>query len=338
MSFNNTCADTKVPMGTNMKSVFEKIYEAGIIPVIKITDVENAAPLANALKNGGLDVLEVTFRTSCAGEAIAKIKAEVSGVTLIAGTVLTIENAEKAVKAGAEAIVAPGLNPEIVKWCKNNNIPVCPGVSTASEIEQAMSLGLDFVKFFPAESAGGIKMIKALSAPYSNVKFMPTGGVDENNISEYLAFDKVVACGGSWMVKEDLIKDKKFDEIEKLTKSAVKKMVGASLAHIGINETSEEKAKNAAKIFEMLLCGEMKTGNSSIFINNQIEIMKTPYLGKYGHIAIGVNNYKRGKAYFEKLGFKFDENTVKLNDKGQPVAIYFKDEVAGFSVHIVEKK
>ncbi len=321
-----------------MKTVFEKVYDAGIIPVIKISEVENAVPLAKALKNGGLDVLEVTFRTDCAAEAIAKIKKEVSGVTLIAGTVLNIANAEKAIKAGAEAIVAPGLNPEIVSFCKENNIPVCPGVSTASEIEQAIGLGLDFVKFFPAEAAGGIKMIKSLSAPYSNIKFMPTGGVDENNLPEYLAFDKVVACGGSWMVKEDLIKDKKFDEIEKLTSSAVRKMLNIHLAHIGINEKTEKSALAAAKLFGKLFGVEAKNGNSSIFVNNQIEVMKTPYLGGNGHIAIGVSNFSRGKAYFEKLGFEFDETTLKLNDKGKPVAIYFKEEVAGFALHIVEKK
>jgi len=205
-------------------NIVEALKKARIIPVIKINNAADAVPLANALKRGGLTVLEVTFRTEYAAEAISRIKKDVSGVTLIAGTVLNIENAKKALKAGAEAIVAPGLNPEIVKWCIANKMPVCPGVATATEIEQAMSFGLNFVKFFPAEAAGGLKMIKALSAPYSDMRFMPTGGIDENNFLDYLAFDKVVAIGGSWMVREDLIKAKNFDEIEKLAKNAINKI------------------------------------------------------------------------------------------------------------------
>jgi 2-dehydro-3-deoxyphosphogluconate aldolase/(4S)-4-hydroxy-2-oxoglutarate aldolase len=205
-------------------NMIQKLYDARIIPVIKITNAADAVSLAKALKRGGLNVLEVTFRTNCAAEAIEKIKKEVSGVTLIAGTVLSIENAEKAVAAGAEAIVAPGLNPDVVKWCIAKRIPVCPGIATASEIEQAMSLGLEFVKFFPAEALGGLKMLKALSAPYSQMRFMPTGGIDGSNISDYLAFDRVVACGGSWMVKENLIKAKMFDEIERLTHCAVERI------------------------------------------------------------------------------------------------------------------
>ena len=203
--------------------IIERIKKAGIIPVIKINDIADAVPLAKAIKQGGLTVLEITFRTEWASEAILRIKKEISDITLIAGTVLNIENAQKAVKAGAKAIVAPGLNPDVVKWCITNRIPVCPGVSTATEIEQAMSLGLDFVKFFPAEAAGGIKMIKALSAPYPNMRFMPTGGIDENNFLDYLRFDKVIAIGGSWMVKENLVRANNFCEIEKLATIAVKK-------------------------------------------------------------------------------------------------------------------
>ena len=205
-------------------NIVETLKKAAVIPVIKINDINGAVPLANALKRGGLTVLEITFRTDCAAEAIKRIKKEVSGITIIAGTILNIETAKQSVKAGAEAIVAPGLNPEVVKWCIANKTPVCPGVATATEIEQAMSLGLNFVKFFPAEAAGGIKMIKALSTPYSNMFFMPTGGIDQNNFLDYLAFDKIIAIGGSWMVKEDLIKAKKFDEIEKLTADAVKQL------------------------------------------------------------------------------------------------------------------
>lgn len=321
-----------------MDNVFSKLYNVGIVPVIKISDVTKAVPLALALCSGGLNVLEVTFRTDCASEAIKLIKDNVASVTVIAGTVLTVDNAKKAVAAGAEAIVAPGFDPEIIKWCIANKVPVCPGVATASEICMAINYNLDFVKFFPAESAGGIKMIKALSAPFAAIKFMPTGGIDENNLLEYLSFDKVVACGGSWMVKEDLIKEDNYAEIERLTKSAVQKMLGIELAHIGINCENEEKALKAAQMLATLTGFELKNGNSSIFLNNRIEVMKSPYLGKNGHIAVSVNNINRAIAYFENCGFAFNSDSKKQDVKGKLLAIYFKDEIAGFAIHLVEKK
>lgn len=321
-----------------MEDIFSKIYNVGIVPVIKISDLTKAVPLAEALKNGGLNVLEVTFRTDCADQAISIIKENVKGVTLIAGTVLSVENAKKAIASGAEAIVAPGFNPEIVKFCQDNKVPVCPGICTASEIEQAMSFGLDFVKFFPSEASGGIKMIKALSAPYSGMKFMPTGGVDESNILDYLSFDKVVACGGSWMVKEDLIKEGNFAEIERLTRSAVQKTLGIELAHIGINCKDEKQALKDAQMLSLITGFDIKNGNSSIFLSNQMELMKSPYLGKNGHIALFVNNIARATAHFENSGFVFNESSKKYDAKGKLTAIYFQDEIAGFALHLVEKK
>lgn len=206
-----------------MKSVFEKIHEIGIVPVIALEDVNAARPLAEALLRGGIACAEVTFRTAAAADTIRIMSEEYPELLVGAGTVLTTQQADEAWEAGASFIVSPGLNPKTVEHCINREMPVLPGVVTPSEIELALSLGLTTVKFFPAEAAGGIKMIKAMSAPYGNVRFMPTGGISLANMGDYLSFSKVIACGGSWMVKKELIEQGQFDTIAKLSAEAMKK-------------------------------------------------------------------------------------------------------------------
>ena len=212
-----------------MNPVLEKIQKTGIIPVVVINDVKDAEPLAKALIEGGLPCAEVTFRTDAAEESIRIMKEKFPEMLLGAGTVLTTEQVDRAVAAGAEFIVSPGLNPRIVKYCVEKNIPITPGCANASDIEQALENGLEVVKFFPAEPAGGLKMIKALAAPYVGVKFMPTGGISASNVRDYLAYDRIIACGGSWMVSGDLVKAGEFDKIKELTAEAaaiVKEMRG----------------------------------------------------------------------------------------------------------------
>lgn len=204
-----------------MNEILLKIQEVGIVPVVVLEDAKDAIPLAKALCEGGLPCAEVTFRTQAAEESIRKMRTEFPDMLVGAGTVLTIEQVDKAVAAGASFIVSPGLNPRIVKYCVEKNIPITPGCCNPSDIEQALENGLDVVKFFPAEQAGGLEMIKALAAPYVGVKFMPTGGINSKNVKEYLAYDRILACGGSWMVKGDLVKTGKFEEIRELAKEAV---------------------------------------------------------------------------------------------------------------------
>ena len=196
-----------------MNEVLEKIQKIGIVPVVVLDDAKDAAPLAKALCEGGLPCAEVTFRTAAAEESIRIMAKEFPEMLVGAGTVLTTEQVDRAVNAGAKFIVSPGLNPTVVKYCVDKGIPVTPGTSNPSDVEMAISLGLDVVKFFPAEQAGGINMIKAMAAPYTQMKFMPTGGINAKNINSYLAFDKILACGGSWMVKGDMIKAGEFDAI-----------------------------------------------------------------------------------------------------------------------------
>ena len=204
-----------------MNAVLEKISKIGIVPVVKIDRAEDALPLAKALCAGGLPCAEVTFRTSAAAGAIKIMTENFPNMCVGAGTVLNAEQVDAAVAAGAKFIVSPGLNPNTVKYCIEKGVPITPGTSSPSDIEQAIELGLDVVKFFPAEQSGGLAKIKAMAAPYVNMKFMPTGGVSEANILEYLADAKIIAAGGSWMVKGDLVKAGKFDEIEAMTRSAV---------------------------------------------------------------------------------------------------------------------
>ncbi len=203
-----------------MHSVLEQIQKMGIIPVVVIDDVKDAEPLAKALCDGRLPCAEVTFRTAAAEEAIRIMAEKFPDMLIGAGTVLTTEQVDRAVAAGAKFIVSPGTNPKVVKYCVEKNIPITPGTCTPSEVEQALEHGLEVVKFFPAEQAGGLKMIKAMAAPYVGVKFMPTGGISPDNVREYLAHDRIIACGGSWMVKADLIKAGDFDKITSLTKEA----------------------------------------------------------------------------------------------------------------------
>lgn len=203
-------------------NVAETIQKMGVVPVVVLNDAKDAAPLAQALVEGGLPCAEVTFRTDAAEESIRIMTTEFPQMFVGAGTVLTIEQVDRAVAAGAKFIVSPGFDPEIVDYCLEKDIPVFPGCITPSEVAQAVKRGLKIVKFFPAEQFGGVATLKALAAPYVGLKFMPTGGVNAKNLESYLSFDKIIACGGSWMVNGQLVKEGRFDEIKALTEEAVR--------------------------------------------------------------------------------------------------------------------
>ena len=203
-----------------MSTIFEKFSKIGIIPVVVLEDAKDAEPLGKALMEGGLPCAEVTFRTAAAEEAIKIMTEKFPDMLVGAGTVLTTEQADSAIAAGAKFIVSPGLNPDVVAHCVKKGIPVTPGTYTPTDVEKALTFGLDVVKFFPAEPAGGLDFIKAIAAPYVGVKFMPTGGINANNVRDYLKYDRIIACGGSWMVKGDLIKAGDFEKIKELTAEA----------------------------------------------------------------------------------------------------------------------
>ena len=316
--------------------MIQKFAALGIVPVIKLNDPADAVPLCRALAKGGLPVAEITFRTAAAEESIRRVAQELPDVLVGAGTVLTIAQADKAMNAGAKFIVTPGFNPEVVGHCVEKGYPIFPGCPTTSDIEQAIRFGLKVVKFFPAEAMGGLATIKAVSAPYGDMLFMPTGGVNEDNLNTYLSFPKIIACGGSWMAKSDLIEAGEFDKIEEITRSAVRKMLGFELIHVGVNCDNAEEANDVAKKFSALFGWPVKEGNSSDFAGKYIEAMKAPGKGTKGHIAVGTNSVARAMAYLEAQGFKFDESTLKLKN-GKPNVVYLADEIGGFAIHLIQK-
>lgn len=203
-----------------MENMIEEFQKLGVVPVVVLEDEKDALPLAEALVKGGLPCAEVTFRTEAAAESIRLMSEKYPEMLVGAGTVLTTEQVDLAVEAGARFIVSPGFDPEIVDYCLEKNIPVFPGCVTPSEVAQVVKRGLKVVKFFPAEQAGGIAMIKAMAAPYHNIRFMPTGGINPGNLKDYLSCDKILCCGGSWMVKGELIRKGEFEKIRDLVKEA----------------------------------------------------------------------------------------------------------------------
>ena len=318
-----------------MNSVLQDIELTGIVPVIAIDDAANAEPLAKALIDGGLPCAEVTFRTAAAKESISRISKSYPTMLLGAGTVLTIEQVKTAVDCGAKYIVSPGLNPKVVEYCVTNNIPIFPGVATPSEVELAIELGLNVVKFFPAEGNGGLAYLKAIGGPYRQMKFIPTGGIDETNLLSYLKYSQIVACGGSWMVKPEFIANKQFDEIRKMTERAVMLMLGFDLKHVGMNCTTEQESMTNASLISQLFSLPVKEGNSSNFVGTQFEVMKKNYLGAHGHLAIGTNFIERAIAYYERKGYSFRKET-NVEKNGKRVAIYFEQEIAGFAIHLLQ--
>ncbi len=198
-----------------MNDLFNQIEKIGVVPVLKIDDISKAVPTADALSKGGLNCAEITFRTEAAEEAIKQIRLAFPKMLIGAGTVLNTEQVDKAINAGADFIVSPGFNPKTVQYCNRNNITIIPGCITPTEIEAAIDAGLSVVKFFPAQKYGGLSTIKALSAPFSQIRFMPTGGITLDNLAEYLKFNKIVACGGSFMASDD------FEEVTKISAKAV---------------------------------------------------------------------------------------------------------------------
>jgi 2-dehydro-3-deoxyphosphogluconate aldolase/(4S)-4-hydroxy-2-oxoglutarate aldolase len=320
------------------EQLLKQIYEAGIIPVIKIDELNDTIPLIEALKSGGLNTAEITFRTAAAKDAIKIVNEKFPAVILGAGTILNVEQAKQAIEAGAKFIVSPGFSQKVVQFCLDQEVPIFPGVATPTDIQMAIEHGLGIVKFFPADAFGGIKTLKALAGPFGSIKFIPTGGITAQNLAEYIVFPKVFACGGSWMVKDELIKAKKFDEIKRLTEEAINIMLGFEVAHIGINmpdgAISLELTKRISKIFNF----PIKEGNSSNFAGKAIEINKAKGLGANGHIAIATNSIDRALSHLNKSGVEIDMSTAKKDAAGNFVAVYLKGEYGSFAVHLLQKK
>ncbi len=321
-----------------MNAVLKTISKIGIVPVIALDDAKKAVPLAKALVAGGLPAAEITFRTAAAEEAIRAIKAEVPEMLVGAGTVTSKERLDRALAAGSEFIVTPGFNPDTVKYGIDKGALMLPGTATGGEMEQAMALGLEAVKFFPAEDNGGIKKLKAMAGPYRELMWMPTGGVNTKNMMDYLSFPQIIACGGTWMVKKDLIEGECWDEITAICRDAVKVMLGIELAHVGVNTESREEAERLAKLVSgMMGLSTRDTGKSWFACDNGIEFMSHKGPGTMGHIGFKTNSVERAMYHLGLQGIEFDESSITYTEKGAPRFVYFKGEFGGFAIHLVNR-
>ena len=319
-----------------MDACIKELYRIGIVPVVALEDAADALPLGAALKKGGVSAIEVTFRTAAAADAIRLLSREMPELLVGAGTVITKAQADAAIEAGAKFIVSPGFQPELVSYVLSKGVPMCPGTATPGEMEQAMALGLSAVKFFPAEQNGGAPMLKALSAPYRDLLFMPTGGVKLENLRNYLALDQVFACGGTWLATKDDIKAKAFDKITARTREAVKTMLNFRIKHVGINSKDEAEAKKTATLLCSIFDFDYNDTELSVFTGTAVEVMKFMGRGSLGHVAIGADNVDRAEYYLRQRGFAFDESTRRVDASGRTTFLYLSDEIGGFAFHLTK--
>ena len=319
-----------------MDACIKELYRIGIVPVVALEDAADALPLGAVLKKGGVSAIEVTFRTAAAADAIRLLTREMPELLVGAGTVLTKAQADAAIEAGAKFIVSPGFQPELVSYVLSKGVPMCPGTATPGEMEQAMALGLSAVKFFPAEQNGGAPMLKALSAPYRDLLFMPTGGVKLENLRTYLALDQVFACGGTWLATKDDIKAKAFDKITARTREAVKTMLNFRIKHVGINSKDEAEAKKTATLLCSIFDFDYNDTELSVFTGSAVEVMKFMGRGSLGHVAIGADNVDRAEYYLKQRGFSFDESTRRVDAAGRTTFLYLTEEIGGFAFHLTK--
>ena len=317
-------------------SALKRLQECGVIPVVVLDRVEDAVSTAKALESGGVDVMEITLRTAAGLESIRQVAKNCPNMCVGAGTVLNLEQCKQSVEAGATFIVSPGFNREVVEWCVTNNIDVTPGCVTPTEITEALAIGINVVKFFPADVYGGLPAMKGLSSPFGNVKFIPTGGVNAKNLADYVSVPYIHAVGGTWLCAKADIAAGNFEKISALSAEAAKIALGFELAHLGINCENGNAAMDVAKQLDKAFGTGIRDGNSSIFASAGFEIMKSMYLGKNGHIAIRTANISRGISALAKRGFEVDMETAKYNGSNM-AAVYLKDSFGGFAIHLLQK-
>jgi 2-dehydro-3-deoxyphosphogluconate aldolase/(4S)-4-hydroxy-2-oxoglutarate aldolase len=320
-----------------MNEIIKKLSLIGVLPVLKIDREEDAVPVGQALVRGGLPCVEVTFRTPAAKGTIERLTANCPDLLVGAGTVLTTGQVEEAVAAGARFIVTPGLNPMIVRYCQAKGIPIIPGINDPTGIEQAMVMGLDVVKFFPAQQSGGIEMIKAMGAPYIHISFLPTGGINRDNMNEYLTNKRVIAVGGSWVVNEKMICEGDFDGIARTAREAVDQMLGLRMEHVGINCANVAQAEACATICREAFSFPTNELPVSYFAGEGLEFMKDGGRGTNGHIAIRTNSVDRAVYHLARRGIEVDMSTAQYNPDGSMRFIYLKEEIGGFAYHLVKR-
>ena len=315
--------------------VLKRLAQSGVVPVVVLEDAKDAVPTAKAMLAGGIDVMEITFRTAAAADSIKAVAQECPDMVVGACTVINLEQCKLDVECGAKFIVSPGYDEETVAWCCDNGIPVTPGCVTPTEIMMALKHGLKVLKFFPANVYGGLSAIKSLAGPFGGVKFIPTGGVNAQNLAEFISSPYIHAVGGSWICPKADIAAGNFDKITALCKEARKSLLGFEVAHIGINTPDADASMDVCKAFNDAFDFNIKQGNSSNFASTGVEVMKTMFKGANGHIAIRTNKMIPAIAEMERRGYELDMDSVK--DKDNIKAVYFKNEIGGFAVHLLQK-
>ena len=316
--------------------VLKRMAQCGVVPVVVIENADDAVPCAKAMTAGGIDVMEITFRTAAAPDAIRNVTREMPDVLVGAGTVITLDQAKLAVECGAKFIVSPGYDEEVVSWCCENNVPITPGCVTPTEITAALRHGLKVLKFFPANIYGGLAALKALAGPFSGIKFIPTSGINLANVAEFVSSPFVHAAGGSWVCPKADITANNWDKITALCAETRKAVLGYEVAHIGINAADADESLGIVEGLEKCFGFSAKLGNSSNFAGSGVEVMKTPYLGDKGHVAVRTNKMEAAVADLEKKGYALDPETAKY--KGDTmIAVYLKDQFGGFAFHLLKK-
>lgn len=315
-----------------------RVAETGILPVIAIPSVEAAVPLADALVAGGVRAIEVTLRNPWALEAIAAIRAAHPDMAIGAGTVLAESQVAAAQAAGADFLVSPGFDPEIVRAAQEVGLPIVPGVVNPSQVTAAVKMGLKVLKFFPAEQSGGLSALTLLHGPFPDVTFVPTGGLTLANIGAYLDKPFVAACGGSYMAKAADIAAGDWAKITDLCRQCIDISLGFSLAHVGLNTGDAATAAATVARFADLFRLPVRDGRSSAFAGSAVECMKTPFYGAKGHIGFSVRSVERALAWYRSRGIPVREESIRRTADGVRLqSFYLAEDPGGFAVHVVKK-
>lgn len=323
-----------------MQEILKKLGDVGLVPVIKLNSSRQAIALGKSLLAASLPIAEITLRTEAAIASIRELSGAFPDMAIGAGTVLTIEQVQEAAAAGARYIVTPGFNPKVVSYCTENDIPIIPGVSSPSQVEQALEYNLKIVKFFPAEAAGGLNMLKSLLEPYgSRISFIPTGGISPLNASAYLSCPNVFAVGGSWMTPTEAIDKGDFATVERLCRRARIQSLGFELLHVGINPGEEVKpAAEHAAFLSAILGMPMSEKSDSIFVGRSFALMKTGGTGKHGHLAIETLSVERALRWFSAFGIEAVRESIRRDDRHNIIAAYLDHPFMGFALHINRKQ
>lgn len=319
-----------------MLNASEMIQNIGVLPIINIRKEEWVEPLAQTLLKTGIPAIEVLLRNPRALEFLALMKKSHPEMAVGAGTVLTLEQAKEAQKAGADFIVSPGYDQQIVDWCREQGLLAVPGCADASTIQRAYVSGLRVVKFFPSEPLGGLKIIRQYADAFSGMKFLPTNGMNLDNIGTYLQADCIAACGGGFMAPSAALESGDFEKIEALCQKCVEISLGFSLAHVGINADAEEEALQTAQALSRLFLFPVINKGRSVFAGTAVECMKQNGRGTKGHIGIRTHSVDRAVAYLKAKGIEFAMETAGYDANGSLKYVYLKDEIAGFALHLVK--